>query len=501
LNTRFASGEAEHDESYMRMFRVLKAASVAVVAALLCLGALPAAAQDDGSDGPTPRLFLLPTQSVRDSVTSIVPERIGELLREQVGKDDRVELMPDYAELRKQLGGSTAAIAKAESLYTSGIGTLTAGDDKKAAETFQRAVDMMEQNLADLGNYDVLTDALANLALAYWNAEFDLDARKRMKQFAHLRPDATLDPEKYPKELMQIFQREAKKVKSAGAGKLEITASVGDALVYIDGVEKGKAPLTVEDVGFGYHYLVVRSPTGSVWAEKIRVRGRGKAQKFEADLGKAPETPQADAGGAEGELPPFYTDLLETIETGQFGTDLGPYLKELASQTGAAHIAWVVMFKEGTDYVAAPFAYRASDGLIVRADDVRFNIELSNLLVGVSTLSSSVVEIALKMPEDKAVTEVQLGEPPPTEVAEAETNDSETSTGTTDVQTESAYETGDPIQPPPKVPPSQATNTWTYVGIAAGGLAVVGLVAGGIFLLSEDGNPSAAPGFNTEVSW
>lgn len=479
------------------MYRVFRAASIAVVVALVCLAGSPAFAQEGDSDGPTPRLFLLPTQSVRDSVTSIVPERIGELLREQVGKDDRVELMPDYAGLRKQLGGSTAAIAKAESLYTSGIGTLTAGDDEKAAETFQRAVDMMEQNLADLGNYGVLTDALANLALAYWNAEFDLDARKRMKQFAHLRPDAELDPEKYPKELLGIYEGEAKKVKSAGPGKLEIESTVEGALVFIDGVEKGKAPLTVEDVGFGYHYLVVRAPSGSVWAEKIRVRGRGKKQTFEAELGTAKEKkPQAEN---EDGLPPFYVDLLEQINTGQFGTDLGPYLKELASQTGAAYIAWVVMYKEGSDYVAAPFAYRASDGLIVGADNVVFNIELSNLLVGVSTLSSSVVETALNMPEDKAVTEVQLGGPPP-EVAQTDTG-TETGSADTDVEAESAYESGEPIQPPPKVAPSQARNTWTYVGIAAGGLAVVGLVAGGIFLLSEDGNPSAAPGFNTEVSW
>lgn len=434
-------------------------------------------------DGPSPKFFMLPTQSVRSSVTSIVPERIGEILREQIKQDVRVELMPGYEEIQKGLGGSTAAIAQAESLYTSGIGLLTAGEDKQAAENFQRAVDIMEQNLGDLTNYDILADALANLALAYFNSDFDLDARKRMQQYAQMRPGQTLDKDRFPKDLIAIYEEEAKKVKSAGPGKLKVDAKGKPAMVFVDGVEKGNAPATIDDVGFGSHYLVVRGTDGSVWADVIRVKGRGKSQEFSADLAKG-------SGPKKGEGPPaFYTDLLEKIETGTFGTDLAPYLKELTSQTGAAYVAWVVMYKKSGEYVAAPFAYRASDGMIVQGDDVTFNIELSNLLVGVSTLSKSLVDLALQMPQSRAVTTVQLGGPPPKEVVTTTTTTDTTATSDTTVT----------IKEPSEPPPSQARSTWTYVGVAAGGLVLVGLVAGGIYLLSEDG--TTAPGFNTEVSW
>ncbi|MEZ4461162.1 MAG: hypothetical protein R3E66_15860 [bacterium] len=172
-------------------------------------------------------MFMLPTQSVNDSISSIIPERIGEQVREGIKQDARVVLMPSYEAVQKELGGgghSSAAIAQAETLYTQGIGLLTAGEDQKAAEAFQRSVDMMEQNIADLQNYDVLADALANLSLAYFNAKFDVDARKRMKDFAHLRPTAQLDPEKYPKELLEVLTDEQKKVSTAGAGKLNVTA-------------------------------------------------------------------------------------------------------------------------------------------------------------------------------------------------------------------------------------------------------------------------------------
>lgn len=445
----------------------------------------PSAFAQEG--GPTPEYFMLPTQSVRDSVSSIVPERIGELSREQVSKDDRIDLAPPYEELVKQLGGSSAAVAEAEALYTSGIGLLTAGEDQKAADTFKRARDMMEQNLGDLQNFDVLADTLANLALAYHNAGFDLDARKTMQAYAHIRPNATLDPKKFEsKELRDIFEQEAGKVKKAGAGVLKISASE-DAIVTIDGVERGKTPLTVRDVGFGHHYMVVRSGSGKVYTEKIRVRGKKKAQSFNAEFtGSA-------SGGEKGAVPSFYGDLLGEIKSGVFSADeLGAYLKELCAQTGVAYVGFVLMFKDGSDYVAAPFAYSAASGMLVRADDVKFNIELSNLVAGVSTVADSLVSVALEMPEDRAVTDVQLGGPPPAEVA----TNTNTNTQTTETTVETTETTE--ITPPPPVK-SKKGNTWKYVGIAAGGVAAVGLVAGAVFLLSDGGG--SASGFTTEVQW
>ena len=469
----------------MRMC-VWRSASLVLLAMWVVMVPTTAFAQ---KDGPTPKYFMLPTQSVRDSVSSIVPERIGELSREQVARDNRIELLPSYADLIKGLGGSTAAIAEAEALYTSGIGLLTAGDDEKAADAFKRAIDMMEQNLGDLTSFDVLADALANLALAYHGAGFDLDARKTMQAYAHLRPNATLDPQKFEaKDLRQTFEDEAAKVKKAGNGVLEIDAS-SEGIVLIDGVERGKTPLTVRDVGFGHHYLVVRGGAGAAWSEKIRVRGQKKVQKFSADLGDA-----AVASGGDGGIPSFYVELMSEIESGTFtSAELGAYLKELCAQTGAAYVGFVVMFKEGSKYVAAPFAYGAADGMLVRGDDVEFNLELSNLLVGVSAVSEALVSLAVQRPEDKAVTDVQLGGPP----SEVATTTSSTSTAATTTSAE--VKEADPIEPPTKVA-STSGNTWRYIGITAGGLAVVGLVAGGIYLLADAGGGSAS-GFTTEVSW
>lgn len=459
------------------------------VSLAICLSAQVAFAQE----GPAPKLFMLPTQGVQDSVSTIVPERIGEMLREKVGADARVELMPDYDTVRKELGGSghsSAAVADAEKLYNSGIGHLTAGNDKEAVTAFSRAVEIMENNLGDVSNFDILADALANLALAYFNAGFDLDARKKIQQYAHMRPDATLDTEKFPKALIKIHTAEVKKVKAAGPGTLTVTSQT-EAFVTIDGVDKGKTPATINDVGFGHHYLVVSDGQGGVYGEKIRVRGKKKKQKFGATLQPSGSNTKTDDA-----LPPFYVDLNEKLRSGKFDTEISAYLSELANQTGANFISWVLMYRSGAEYISASFVYRASDNIIVQIDDVKFNIELSNLVVGVNTLAGNLVDTALAMPEDKAIASVELVTPA-TGVVVNNNGNGTSGNGNGTV--------GDPnnsgeisiITPPP----STRTSTWTYIGIAAGGIAAIGLVAGGIYLLSKNSGGSGAPGFNAEVAW
>jgi len=459
-------------------------AFMVLMSVALCAG--PSFAQS----GPAPKVFVLPTQSVNDSLSSIVPERIGEQTRNGIKQDKRVELMPSYEDVLKDLSGaghSSAAIAQAEELYTSGIGLLTAGEDARAVEAFTRAVDLMEQNLDDVNNYDILADALANLALANFNAEFDVDARKRMKDFAHLRPDAELDPEKYDKTLLEVLKDEQEKVKRAKFGKLEITASEDGAKVFIDGIEKGVTPLTIEDVGFGTHYMVVRGASGNVYTEKIRVRGRGKSQKFEAELAQS----TANVEGAT-ELPSYYVDLLNQTKTGKWGGSLLPYLTELANQTGSAYVGWVLMYREGTSYKAAPFVYSAAKNEVAQLEVVSFNLELSNLRTGVNTLTKTLVDAMATFPEGSVVTEVEVGQ---SAVARTKT--------TTPVKTAETKKEQKTLVPPPVVeqPPSEEFGTWSYVAAGGAVLVVGALIAGGVYLLVDDDNPSGANGFDAVISW
>jgi len=533
----------------------------AVVACVLCAGA-PAWAQDDAKpeegagadaaqgeageeDKPAAplrrvKVLVLPVNSVEGKVTEIVTERLDDVTRKRLRSDDRVVLMPTFKEIRKVLaerGQTSAVMTDAEQRYASGIGLLTAGKNDEAREAFAEAVDLMEKNLADVQNYSVLTDALSNLALSMFLTGFDLDGRKRMKQFAHIMPDATLNAEKYPAELIEVLEKEQGKVKKGGPGKLTVKANVDGAKVFVDGVEKGVTPATIEDVGFGFHYLVVRDASGGSWAELVKVRGRGKPQEFEATLEQRGEKAAEALADAE-QMPSFYVDLVGELEKGEYtSSGLRSYLVELSKQAGAEAVSWVTIFKdpEASNYVAAVFVFRASDERIVRGEDTTFNDELSDLTFKVDRLAGEIGRVAQEMPEEMAVEDVDLT-PEPVVVAAATTGDGDgtgSGTGTGSGAGTTGDATDDPdrspvvlanpdkkngegdgdIEPPKRTivvgptgpdiddDPKAGRNTWAIVGYSAAGAVLLGGLIVGSVLLFGGQPPATATSFSTEVQW
>lgn len=458
----------------------------------------------DKPAGRTPTLFLLPTQGVNDELSSIIPERIGEMLRAQLKDKRRADLLPSYDNLMAQGGGNpNAALADATRMYTSGIGLLTAGQNERAAKTFQKSVDSLEKNLGDLDNFNVLVDAYRNMSLAYFLAGYDFDARKKMKVYANLRPNETLDAEKFPKELREVYTAEADKVKKAGPGKLTISADSDEAAVFVDGVDKGQAPVVLDDIGYGYHYLVVRGANGAVWSEQIRVRGRSKEQKFEAKLGGS----ASETVDAESNQPAFYSGLLGAVASGKFSDEqLRPYLEELHSRTGAQYMAWVLMTKKKSKYVAVPFIYHAEAGQLVRESDVPFTVTLSNLRVGVNQLANAINDAVGRAPGAKLVSAVDLTSPAaPTKSAKPAVAAKKPAPETpSEPVAQKPVEAAKPVTPPPPVADASEddddSNMWLWVGAGGAAVVVAGAIVGGVLLASDDPDPSGGQ-FDAALSW
>jgi tetratricopeptide (TPR) repeat protein len=460
----------------------------------------------------TPDVFLLPTDSVRDQISEIVPERVGEMLRSRLDSEGRINLLPSFRKLTESPSGSgagNAALKEARQSYTSGIGLVEAGNYEEAADQFSGAVETMRKNIAELDNFNIYTDALANLARSYWEIGHNYDARKSIREFAHLRPDADLNPKKYAKGLRDLYDKEVQRVEKAGPGKLVIESNVEGAEVLIDGEKKGEAPVTVEDTAFGHHYLVVRAQ-GEAKSKKLQVRGRGKTQKYkvELDVGEGTAKAEESGGSAEEEkeqLPAFYTELRSTIKGGNFASsNLEPYLEELADQAEVDFISWVVMVKDDSEYVAAPFVYRVSDGMFVQPENVSFNFQLSDLTVGVSELHSRIMDAIEEMPEDRAVESVALADDEKKDGEKMASGDAAAqqaeSTGTSQGEPVGGTTT-ESIDAPPEPKPSNKGSAWKYVGIAGAILAAGGLAAGGAFLLAGPNDGTKPSGFTANVEW
>ena len=459
-----------------------------------------------------PQLLLLPTQSVEGEVTPLVSERIDESLRVKLKGDNKVVLMPSFEQIREDLAGagaSSAVILEAEGLYASGIGLLTAGENEQAAQSFQRAVELMEQNIASLQNYEVLVDALSNLALAYHLTGYDVDGRKRIQQLAHLRPEIELDEEKYPAELREVLLSEQAKIAKAGPGQLTITTPKPGATITIDGVERGVTPLTVE-LGFGYHYVVARDASGQGHGEQVRMRGQGKVQELALQLGDA----IVSGGGATGEagpgqMPAYYADLVITLEGGELdAAQLQPYLDELSKQAGAPLIGWVLIYEQSGSYVAAPFVWRASDGVMAEGESRVFNMELSNLVLGINRMSGDLATLAAQMPEARRIERASVGAPQaPAVVATPTPSASVVTPPPAGYAPSGAAGSQGGVTTLAEIDPVEERDESRRGLKIAGGVAAAAVVLGGVIvgglLLSEDGSddPDNAGGYSAEVSW
>ena len=466
--------------------------------------------QESRSASQTPTLAVLPAQAVGSGIQDLVPRRIGEMVRDRVSADGRLDTLPSFAVMQREeatRARSTTAINEARKKYTSGIGLIEAGEYQRAADTLQEAVDLLRANVADLQNFDVLADATAKLAWAYYEAGYDFDARSYIKEYAHLRPDASLDQDEFPAELKKIFEEEVKKVREAGTSTLTIEANEEGATVYVDGVEEGKTPATV-DVRFGAHYLVVRGDKGR-WTSQILVRGRGTRETYEATLSQ-PERAEVE------EEPAYFTQLLSGIADGVFGAELGPELTEFVDQSGADDVAWMTMQQRDGEFRAIPFVYSADEDLYLRGETVTFDVELSNLRLGVEELGKQIVDMTLNTPTDRAFQRVDLTADPEADArAEADTKETaqeesgqQAATDQTDdeeivKQADDRSDTEEPaaesVQPPPPIEDDEKdgqAGKWILVGLGSAAVTA-GLVVGGVFLFGGN-NPD---GFQTEVSW
>ncbi len=383
------------------------------------------ATEESEAGRPDARMLLLTAMGIDEGMSDIVTSRIDSSIRERMGSVGGVELLPSFRALHGQAGedATQEALAEAERDYTSAIGLVNAGQYDEAADLLRRSVTILEENVGELQNFNILVDALAYLAIAHHHTGFDLDARDNIRQYAYLVPEDSPRLEDFPDELAESYLEEAQRVIDAGPGTLEVLADREGAEIVLNGESVGRTPAEVEEVGFGEHYLVLRDGE-DLWSDKVRVRGRGEATTVEVEMGGAED------GSEEDELPSFYVDMRETLESGVFDQGLIPYFDEVASQSGAEYVAWTLVRGDEGGYAVYPFVYRHEDGAVIQGEKVVFNRQLTNLRSRAFELSDTMAVAVVHMPDSMMVESVELideeAEPmEPTEVAEGDLEETE----------------------------------------------------------------------------
>ncbi len=474
-----------------------------------------AAEEDEGAEEESPeaverpdvRFFVLPADGLEGELSELVLGRINESIRERIDSLGGVELLPTFEAMQGAATreGSQQAIADAERAYTSGIGLVRSGRHGEASSVLQRAVDVLEENVANLTNFGVLSDAMANLAVAHYEVGYDLDARDYIRRYAHLEPEQELDSDLFPQGLIELYEEEVRRVEEAGTGVVNIDADRPGAQIFINGEFVGTTPLQGQEVGFGEHYLVVRDGEWE-YSGGIQVRGRDQEQDEFVEMRDTEDEDDMESG-----LPAFYVDLRETLRSGRFDQQMEPYFEELASQTGAEYIGWTIGHMERGSYAVIPFVYRAEDGAIAQGEEVLFDRDLTNVRSRSGQVSDIMATWVVHLPEDQLVEEVDL-------IEEEEVEEEVVPVAEVDEPAEEEEEVAvaDDTQPAEELPVPGATpgqsglsdawhdepfeddssNRMMYMGL---GGAALGVVAGTMFLLLRGSEPPT--GFSAEVEW
>lgn len=207
------------------------------------------------------------------------PERVYVLVydADRVTETDR-RYLEDAAARGVRGDGAVTALTPERSAGESPEAALKAGDDglakareqvknldlDAAIETLTKVVTTYRDNLPDLvlrdGNAGKLVAGYRDLAIARFLNGDDDGAERSLAHVFVLQPDLVYNQKDFPPQMMEVVMSAGLLAGELGRGSLEISVTGGDAEVYVNGDEHGRAPVKVDDLPGGPNIVNVVAP-------------------------------------------------------------------------------------------------------------------------------------------------------------------------------------------------------------------------------------------------
>lgn len=170
-------------------------------------------------------------------------------------------------QLRSRLIGRQDLILQ-EMAQADGLKRLQAGqllydraDMSQAIVELEEAVGLLASSVAITGEVRPLRDAYLFLGLSHTGLGSNEEAKKAFAKAVVLDPDMELDPLRYPPRVQEAFALIRDRIRSAMNASIEVEVPEGmSSEVWIDGRNRGEAPVRVEGLSPGRHYIRVVGP-------------------------------------------------------------------------------------------------------------------------------------------------------------------------------------------------------------------------------------------------
>lgn len=286
----------------------------------------------------------------------------------------------------------------------------------KAREAWNEALAHYKTGLGYLEDNGELVAVYLGLAYAFFGEGYADNGEEELAKALAMDPTLELDA-KAPRGAKDVIERVRTRVSSATGLQLQVKANARRATVFVNGKNRGQAPLTLGDLGRGSHAVRVVAegyqPYGEVVSLVINSAVVDAQLVAKPNSGVAAPMPVQPKTGLEG-----------FARKGDFGADFQKAAKAIAKANDLDAIAMTYVRRNEEKFEIGMVVWEARRGRIGETESAMVAADLAGLQVAVLDLVERGGEMVVKMPREQVVTgtpaiyrprsaAVAVAEPPP----------------------------------------------------------------------------------------
>lgn len=392
-----------------RRLRLIRSTAVAVTAVFLHVTlwtvapTVAAAAQPEGAVAKTNhKVVIVPFMHSKEARPLLV-QRIQDYVATLLTVNSKVTVVDESSAPAPTVAAPVEPvahpeIAKADEALWQGKEHIFRKRYDRAIASLRDAAKLYEDNYGELRDYDKLVDALLQLSIAYFRADYLDNGEEVLTRVVTMRPDIVVDARQFSRGVKELVDRIRERLRAAQVGSVRVESAVFGN-VYVDGVLKGPAPMTLAKLLPGVHYLQVFSAGHEPWAVRFRTPAVGETELLRAEPKESAE-PVVVVPKKDVEL----SDLIKVVETGTFYRGFGPTGSGFGRQVGADYVLMGYVSRGAEGYYLTPFLLQVKTGTTVELDEAVFDDQLTDLQVKLLVFEDNLMAAMDAFPADRKVT-------------------------------------------------------------------------------------------------
>ena len=348
------------------------------------------------------RLYTFPMASAPD-VSQIIKSRIESFFNAVLNINDQLHLLQeedliiDIQPSRSLTDTTNKDLDLADKKLMSGKAQMDKNFPRRAIPHLKKAISLYEANFVDLIDYDKLVDAYLKLAQAQFAQEFVDESRESLATVVAMQPSVTLDRKKTPPEFIELLTSVRNAMAYFEPGTVRVTSGTPGVTVFVDGINRGRAPATIENLLRGKHFVQLRADGMKPYGKKITAPSKGGTVNVSGTL-------VVDENAALTEVEGEFISpepLAPYAESGNFATNFYRAARHFCARAYVNHLLYGYVSRVSEGYTLHLFLYDASVGKMATITPVTVNESLGNLQMVLLDQEQALVNAIKSFPSRK----------------------------------------------------------------------------------------------------